>query len=382
MSTTQAQASTASLGKGGGKKDKKGDSSGKGPSSGTGSPSLEDLVVKTVEGLPIFSYVKAPPSEDERGDRWAMEDDVEVAPFGGKTLWDELVRHLPAAKAKRAVWMFEHLADLGSERSVDLQRHLLRVITPGPRPIVGDTSCDDITQYRRRDDSDVLGNNMAGFQNEGIDFALFGADIARSSSCCWEVVFPSDPTRQELLECLEKDSASHATFFRAYTAKGLPTRKFFYRNLGGAESSWTNETVPMTLGETSINAEFTWAPRCSVCFNLPSPVGHSHIQCPFVGTINKVRKQAKVRELVLEDGCWDRDDSPATRDFGHEMDEVFVLVKAIRADVDKLVKSSDKKRKSDSTPTQDKPAKKAKGVQAAGSKDAGPSKKDKGKDKK
>ena len=100
--------------------------------------------------------------------------------------------------------------------------------------------------------------------------------------------------------------------------------------------------------------DWVWAPHCAACGRgAPFERPHTHLECPWVATLNKLRAQAGVKPLHITDGGIVRDDSPVEVDLPKKVKELTSLVDAFRSRVEVIEKhlGLEKKRKADAPPT-------------------------------
>ncbi|EIN04324.1 hypothetical protein PUNSTDRAFT_138718 [Punctularia strigosozonata HHB-11173 SS5] len=192
----------------------------------------------------------------------------------------------------------------------------------------------------------LLENGGPGFRFKGIDFVWF-ADAAKfwppplalgglGSSAGW--VF--SPTDGDLTsECAEllldglADLGPRA-IFGLYEPQAGSTKKWYLRANG----------PPVTAHSDfeRMGVNFKWAPHCAFCMSRPD---HMHTDCPFIGTINKVRAKAGFIPLKMVNGAFSRVDKEAEMDVEGEvkgmkerMEKMDARINSLAAEVKALGK--------------------------------------------
>lgn len=84
-------------------------------------------------------------------------------------------------------------------------------------------------------------------------------------------------------------------------AKGRPTHTWYLKALGVPKEARCNDTVE--LGD-ELTGEYVgtmvYAPQCALCLERPAGVpSHDHVQCPLLGTLNKLRAQGELQALTF-----------------------------------------------------------------------------------
>ncbi|KAL6308742.1 hypothetical protein BKA93DRAFT_822039 [Sparassis latifolia] len=236
-------------------------------------------------------------------------------------------------------------------------------------------------------DDELLDGPMGGYRNEGVKWASFGAPITFwhwplgtsdmvSGSWCWEVTGNEDGDWDDaaLTGLLTAVGAMTAYATRRLFKNGHPSKVWVVR----VDEAGDDKGVDHTIN----GLKFTFHHRCALCGRGPPWVSyHDHVQCPLMGTMNKVREHLGYEPMHAEDGCVIRKDALRPMDVEKEYKELRKTLE----DLEKRVKQCEqlietlqgKKRKGGAAPDADAPPSKKQKKNKDASKEekkAGPSK--------
>lgn len=180
------------------------------------------------------------PSPKQRtGKKWDKEA-ANVVDFGGQVLWTYMSGPGITTQKLKSVLVFQHLCfgPKGNMSALANMRHVYHALVGEGAFSTKDLSEDatdnpdlfGIATFLERKKENLVSEAAAMIRNTGVDYTIFGSMAAfwppplalctfsdrysEGSSVCWEVVFASEPNREDLVDW----AASHfqgTTFFRA-----------------------------------------------------------------------------------------------------------------------------------------------------------------------
>lgn len=114
--------------------------------------------------------------------------------------------------------------------------------------------------------------------------------------------------------------------------QGRPTNTFYFRCLKREATD-----MDLTVGDLGkVTAKYL--PRCSFCWQGPPfKTAHTHTQCPFVGTVNKIRAHQSLVPLEVVEGKLVRSDHSVPLEVEKEIKSMKTQLVEIKALVDKIV---------------------------------------------
>ncbi|KAI1782194.1 hypothetical protein LXA43DRAFT_1104573 [Ganoderma leucocontextum] len=221
-----------------------------------------------------------------------------------------------------------------------------------------------------------------GLRPEGIDHALVGnrlmfwppptqaADITSQASWAWEVDGSDEDTdlggvEADAVKHLEATIGSAVILFRLYSRGNRASRRWLARPTGPCtmaapvDVTWT-EPVEADAEERVFRA----VRRCALCsISSLYLAGHDHVQCPYIGTLDKVRGTLGFLKIGIKDGVLSFPREKAPVDYGKRISDIEAnfadLSKRLKA-LEDAAKVDSKKRKREETKKEGDKAKKAK----------------------
>jgi hypothetical protein len=103
------------------------------------------------------------------------------------------------------------------------------------------------------------------------------------------------------------------------------------------ETAKVNFEINFGMEDDSLIGTCTWAPQCAFCLERPGGIGlHGHVQCPLVGTINKIRQQGELKPLTFSEGVLTREDEKVDLDVTKEVRAMKVAFALLQDRISKL----------------------------------------------
>ncbi|KAH9850545.1 hypothetical protein C2E23DRAFT_887423 [Lenzites betulinus] len=211
------------------------------------------------------------------------------------------------------------------------------------------------------------------------------------ASQCWEVDVASEGPDsdwsvggEDLAELLQHSGGVTFVAFRLLNQKGVPSKRWVIRIVWQDQGSVSMAVAHQDF-KSSSGLEFRAVLRCALCsISPPWSSYHDHTQCPYLGTLNKVRENLGYEHIRVEINS--QLAMPRTKR-AIDFDKFVAELTKWKADVDRKLgelfaaqKGGKKRKAADDAPGPSKPTKtpkkeekdkgKGKGKQEEGSKDA------------
>ncbi|OJT04060.1 hypothetical protein TRAPUB_5255 [Trametes pubescens] len=167
------------------------------------------------------------------------------------------------------------------------------------------------TRLTAKADKPVAGTRVSGYDHAILGEArafwpppLYAVEEDGRASWCWEVDAPAAgetdqwEVASEALEALVAHVGGKTYVpFRLFNKNGCPSKRWVVRVVWEARAGEAAIGEPMDF-EAPGGTKFTARKRCALCsISPPWSTYHDHAQCPYLGTLNKVRENLRYEHI-------------------------------------------------------------------------------------